>query len=79
MHLGGSGRAQKVDNSLAGGAADNGIIHHDDPLSRHLTAQGTQLDAHGGLTVGLVRGDEGAADIAVLHKAVAKGIPDSCA
>ena len=70
MHLGGAGLAQHRHHGPRGGAADDRIVDHDESLTGDVVAQRVELHAHAERTHLLVRRDERASDVAVLHQSV---------
>ena len=73
MHLGGPGIAQHAHDGLVRGAAHDRVVDHDEALAAHVVVQRVELAAHADVALRLVRGDEGAADVAVLHQALPVG------
>ena len=69
MDFGGARLPQHSDNAGTGGAADDGIIHQDDPLPFDGVRQRSELDAHRILALVLGRLDKGAPHIAVFDEA----------
>ena len=63
--------ARHLDNLLAGGAAHDGVIHQQHVFVAKFQRHRVQLLPHRLLAQLLPRHDEGAADIAVLHKTLA--------
>ena len=73
MDLPGAGVAQHGDDGPDGGRAHDGVVHHHQALAGDVVAQRIQLAPHAVDPGLLVRGDEGAADVAVLDQALAVG------
>ena len=71
MHLGRAGLAQHLHELSLRGAAHDGVVDHDDALAGDVLAQRVELHAHRRLAHRLAGGDEAAADVAVLHQALA--------
>ena len=60
---------QEPHNAGTGGAPDDGIVDHDDRLTRNRFTDRVQLDFYLVFTGGLVRCNEGAGDIAIFDEA----------
>ena len=69
MNLGGPGLAQKPDHMRCGGAADDAVINHDDPLAGDHLGQGIEFLPHAQVSHPLFRFDKRPADVAVLYQA----------
>jgi len=69
MHFRGPGGAQEIDDAGAGGAPDDGIVDHDDPLAPHHLGDGVQFEPHQRLPGFLPRGNKGAPDVLVFDEA----------
>ena len=68
----GAGLAQHLGELLLRGAADDRVVDDDEPLAGDVLAQRVELHAHRPGAELLARGDEAAADVAVLHHALAE-------
>ena len=75
MHLGGPGLAQHLGELLLGGAPHDRVVDDDDALARHVLSERVELHPHGPRPELLAGSDEAAADVAVLHHALAVGDP----
>src|SRR5699024_9085761 len=64
----GAGVPQELDDSGAGGAADDGIVDEHHALAPHHLGDGVQFDLHLVLPGALAGGDEGAGDVAVFDE-----------
>ena len=73
MDLGGPGLAQHGDHGPGGGAPHDRVVDHDEPLAGDVLPQRVELAPHPVGPLGLGRGDEGAADVAVLDQALSVG------
>ena len=73
MHFLGASLSQHGHHGPGRGAPHDRVVHHDEAFARYGVAQRVQLAPHPEGALARVRVDEGAADIAVLHQAVAKG------
>src|SRR5690606_16083011 len=67
----GAGAAQQVHHRWRGGAAHDAVIHHNHALTFEHVGERVELEAHACFADALVRLDERAADVAVLHEAFA--------
>ena len=75
VHLGRARFAQQRDDLARRGAAHDRVVDDDQPLALDVVAQRVQLEPHVGAALLLVRLDERAPDVAVLHEPVAVGNP----
>ena len=73
VHLGRAGLAQHRDHLARGGAAHDGVVDDDELLALDVLGQRVELQAHADAALLLVRLDERAPDVPVLHEAVAVG------
>ncbi len=73
VHLGGAGLTQHLHHLLGGGAAHDGVVDHHELLAPDVLGQRVELETHALAALLLVGLDERAADVAVLHQAVAVG------
>ena len=71
MHFFSPRLPQQADDLPGGSTPDDGVVDHNHPPALDCAPKGTQLDADGLFPALLVRGDKGAADVTVLHKALA--------
>ena len=73
VDLGRAGLAQHADDRALGRPAHDGVVHHHQPLAGDGVGERVQLAPHRVGPRPLVGRDEGAADVAVLHQALAVG------
>src|SRR5699024_5198765 len=73
VDLAGPGVPDQLDEPGAGGAPDDGVVHHDDPLALDRLPQGVELQPHAALPLVLAGLDEGPADVAVFDEPHAVG------
>ena len=71
MHLERAGLAQHPHQRALGVAAHDRVVDDDQPLAADDVAQRVELEPDAELADGLRRLDEGAADVGVLHQALA--------
>ena len=72
MDLGRAGLAEHLGELPLGGAPHDRVVDDHEPLAGHVLPQRVELHAHGPSPQLLARGDEAAADVAVLHQALAE-------
>ena len=75
MDFGSSCVSQHADDPVAGRAADDGVVDHNDSLSFHRRAQRVQFHLDCGFSAVLGWFDEGSSHIAVLHESLSEGDP----
>ncbi len=73
MDLEGAGLPEHPDLGALGVAADDRVVDDDDPLAADHVLEGVELEADAELAERLAGLDEGAADVRVLHEALAVG------
>ncbi len=73
MHFFCAGVPYHADDLAAGGAAHDGVINQDDPLSGEKTAHWIQLELYAEVAHTLLRLNEGAADIVIADQPKAEG------
>ena len=69
----GAGLAEHPDLGTLGVAADDRVVDDDQPLATDHVLEGVELQPDAELAQGLAGLDEGAADVGVLHEALAEG------